>query len=226
MRSKILEKQVATVQTQGLRLAEVNASAVPVLHEPPPRPLIRQTGRFHLLPRSFRDFVTSHNGWESFWSGFSLRGITGEHTARAVDDILTRAKRAEAASKQTQQADLWDENHVCLANHPIIGTDFSGQLLLFDIRRVDQRGENPVLLWNDQRGVVRTFPTLLTMLEQIADEQHRELAELPGSKLSPEQPDRRQKILEALRRVRARRRQQERDMDTETEMEMDYEDHG
>jgi hypothetical protein len=203
VRSKVLEKQVSSVQALAEQVAQSADSEPPVLHPAPPRQLVRQTGRFELLPRSFQDFLRSHNGWERFWRGFTLRGITGNHTARAVAAINATVAEELAALEGPKNRRRWDEGYLHLPDHPIFGTDFNGQLLLFDIRRTDKRRENPVVLWRNDTGVVQTFTNFSLLLRRVVADHRREL---PLGEGSPEPHlDRRRRILAALRRVRARR---------------------
>jgi hypothetical protein len=119
-----------------------------------------------------------------------------------VENIRATVGEKELALEGTDRS---QDDDLFLPNHPIIGTDFNGQLLLFDKRRADKRGENPVLVWSNNGGVVESFTNFSTMLRKIAAGQRRKL----GGEQPRGDPKRKRVILEALRRVLARRQQKE-----------------
>ena len=96
----------------------------------------------HEFPPSYKEFLSLHCAWEHFWGDFTLIGTGSPATQDAIDEIIENTED-QASDLQRKLGDRYcsaavgdweaeEERNLCLSNHLVIGTDFSGGSL--DIR--------------------------------------------------------------------------------------------
>lgn len=171
-----LEALIHELQTQSTTLASIRGTfEAPVLHgAPAASELSAAIRRMNLEPPpSYRQFLELHNGWERFWEGFSLVGVSGPHTEQARADIevtvaadVDAAQRSmpEEAARSFVDRERRDEDFAHLPNHLIFATDFNGQLGFFDHRTRRPDGEMEVRLWSPA-GITERHQSLLAFLQ-------------------------------------------------------------
>ena len=138
------------------------------------------------FPPSYRLFLTQHNGWEDYVDGFSLIGIDGEHTERALADIaltvdsfldawtLTNGEPSpEKVREYEARGDL--TNPLEASRQPFVpdkvpfATNFNGAIRFFDPGHLDEAGEMEVWCWSTSAGSFCRHPTFLHMLRADLD---------------------------------------------------------
>jgi SMI1 / KNR4 family (SUKH-1) len=152
---------------------------------PPARPaLIRAFEAKHdfTFPPSYRIFLEWHNGWERYADGYTLIGVSGRHTHRALADIRQTVAAFLDAWIQTYGTPTPDtirayESRGNLANRweatgqPFVaekihfGTNFNGGLRFFDPARHYADGEMEVLSWSTNAGTLARYPSFVDMLQ-------------------------------------------------------------
>jgi len=158
MTDESIEQLVEEIQSGVEQLAKRSQRSLPVLHPPPSRDTL--ASRIKQLPvpppPSYLGFLTRHNGWDNFWIGYSLLGVDGPHTERALEDIRVTVDEDTWAQKKyfpDQVATKFAErerkkpNFVHLPNHIIFATNFNGGLGVFDSRTRGDDLEMGVILW-------------------------------------------------------------------------------
>jgi len=103
--------------------------------------------RHQPFPKSYRTFLRLHNGWENYQGVFTLIGVSGAHTKKALQAIKTSMhvfmmkwdKRstdpefiAHYESKGRKNAKTLESARIYLPNRLVFGTDFAGDLLFFN----------------------------------------------------------------------------------------------
>lgn len=141
--------------------------------------LERKIGR--TLPTSYRQFLRRHNGWEHFWGDFTLIGATGHHTERVfaeVEEYVETQREEDVADFTEEQIAEWEAANVrnlFLANHITFGSNFGGELWVFDTRTRRPDGEMAVAYWTLEYGVWQEnrhedFITFLRWASAMADD--------------------------------------------------------
>lgn len=127
--------------------------------------------RHQPLPPSYREFLRVHNGWEDYRRVFTLIGVSGAHTSRALEAI-EESKRifllkwamkkrptdpayiAKYESKGRKNAKTLESARVFLPNRLIFGTDFTGGLYFFN-PVPGTKGKEMEVLDRDQKFRIR-----------------------------------------------------------------------
>lgn len=185
-----LEDLVTQIQAEGEKLAKPGGtSRRPKLHGPPTAAaLAKAVKRMPVSPPpSYHAFLSKHNGWEHFWSGFSIVGASGKHSKAALEDIqitveaevdsLAEASAPDRDERYTSKEES-DPNFIYLPNHLIFATDFNGQIALFDRRTRDSEGEMQVLLWSHDGDVYRRYVNFISFLESVLSEIRAEIEKI------------------------------------------------
>lgn len=127
--------------------------------------------RHQPLPPSYREFLRVHNGWEDYRRVFTLIGVSGAHTSRALKAIeeskriflmkwamqkrpIDSAYIAKYESKGHKNAKTLESARVFLPTRLIFGTDFAGGLYFFNPVR-GAKGEEMEVLYRDQHFRLR-----------------------------------------------------------------------
>lgn len=130
--------------------------------------LAEKKAGFEYAP-SYRLFLQVHNGWLGFWPDWSLVGIPRKQNAEMHDDVKNTISLLPATTDKARREALVDEEkndprEILVTNHPVLGTDFNGSLLVFDRNRVNKDGE-PEVAWVHYGTVVeRRWPELGSLL--------------------------------------------------------------
>jgi len=181
-----LSEIVEEIQTASEQLAGRRASTRrPRLQGPPSTTALNKAVRAMPMPPppSYLEFLRLHNGWEYFWSGFSIVGVSGAHTKAAQEDIKVSVDGEVFAQKLAYKADVKDKfarreqadpDFIYLPNHIIFATDFNGQLALFDRRTAGRDGEARVVLWAPD-GIVGRHPSFASFLRAALADLRKQL---------------------------------------------------
>jgi hypothetical protein len=120
--------------------------------------------RHQPFPESYRTFLRLHNGWENYRNLFTLIGVSGPHTGRALKDIKKNMhyfmmkwdKRStdpkfisDYESKGRKSAKTLESARIYLPNRLVFGTNFAGDLLFFNPVAGGKRGAAEVI-YRDQ----------------------------------------------------------------------------
>lgn len=154
-----------------------------MLHRPSSLRRIAAFERVHNIrfPRTYRLFLQMHNGWENYVNGFTLLGVTGRHTARALADVrLTVRCFAEAwkqahgtpsiAAIRAYEREPNPLNRLERRGLPYIptkvhfATDFNGSIRFFASAANRRTSEATVVVWNVHAGTVAHYPNFIAML--------------------------------------------------------------
>jgi hypothetical protein len=109
------------------------------------------------LPPSYKEFLRLHSGWAHFWRNSTLVGTGHPETQKAQDKIAEYIK-FQTDSLQDEFPDgfspeavaAWEEQdstNLYLPNHLVIGTNFAGDLWVYDSKTRDTEGEMTLLFW-------------------------------------------------------------------------------
>jgi len=125
------------------------------------------------FPPSYREFLRRHAGWEHFWGDDTLVGTGRDETRRAQDEIAENVAEQAADLKRhlgeltAEAISAWEqeaEDHLHLASHLVIATDFGGEHWVYDLRTRRPDGEMTIVKWTIDSGV-QEEPKLQTFLE-------------------------------------------------------------
>jgi len=133
------------------------------------------------FPPSYREFLRRHAGWEHFWGDDTLVGTARDETRRAQDEIAENVAEQTADLKRhlgeltAEAVSAWEaeaEDHLHLASHLVIATDFGGEHWVYDLRTRRADGEMTIVKWTIDSGVQEEpkFQTFLEFLEWNRDE--------------------------------------------------------
>jgi len=122
-----------------------------------------------------------HNGWEGYVNGYTLIGVTGRHTTRALADIrhtvevfldswvLTygaprqdKIREYEAHGNFSNRWEVEGQPFVPAKIH--FATNFNGGLRFFDPGRRRAGGEMEVVSWSTSGGTLARYSSLADML--------------------------------------------------------------
>jgi hypothetical protein len=136
-----------------------------VLHAPATEARIvrREKQQGWSYPPSYRQFLMLHNGWEHFWRDFTLVGVDGAHADAVATEVAEYAELQRDDWKSYGSVQAWENaeaRHLYLPNHYVLGTSFSGVLLVWDARTRRGDGEMDAVEWNLEYGVRATFAPL------------------------------------------------------------------
>lgn len=140
----------------------------------------------HSFPPSYRRFLQLHSAWEHFWGDFTLIGTGRPDVSRASAEI------AECAEEQTIKLQkklstafspdgitAWESEQarfMYLANHLVIGTNFSGALWVYDAYSRRSDGEMTLRHWDISYGAqAPEFATFRDFLEWASSEAQERL---------------------------------------------------
>jgi hypothetical protein len=157
------------------------------------------------LPPSYRAFLRLHGGWEHFWGDVTLTGVSGDHTERLRREVeeYTEFKRNELAGRlgdfSPASIAVWEAEsprHLYLPNHVAFGTNFGGELWLFDARTTRADGEMPVVYWTVDYGVwtertLEDFPHYLQWASSMVDRTLKRLRDRGKKSLEKHSPEKR-----------------------------------
>jgi hypothetical protein len=128
-----------------------------------------------VYPASYRSFLEQHNGWLGFWPSWSLVGIEAEYNRKMVKNVKDTMELLNTVADAEEQAELaenekTDPDVILVTNHPVLGTDFNGSLLLLDRNRLGADGKPEIAWLIDGMHVERRWTNLEElMLEAIKD---------------------------------------------------------
>jgi len=114
------------------------------------------------FPPSYREFLRRHAGWEHFWGDDTLVGTGRDETQRALDEIAENVDEQAADLKRrlgeltAEAIAAWEqeaEDHLHLASHLVIATDFGGELWVYDLRTRRPDGEMTIVKWTIDSGM-------------------------------------------------------------------------
>lgn len=141
------------------------------------------------LPPSYRTFLKTRNGWSGYVGGFTLTGVSGQHTTRARRDIREtleifrdawRAQYGEPSPEKIAAKEQVSRDEAAYVDDMIpFGTDFNGALLLFDPKSRRRDDEMEVLLW-DSSGPSRRYRGFVEMLHADRRELKQQILEARG----------------------------------------------
>jgi hypothetical protein len=165
--------------------------AGPIMHAPAPPATLDAFAKRHLdFPNSYLEFLLLHDGVEDYKDGFTLIGVTEDHSTAALDDIRSTleifledwsavfgepspSRIAEYESTGGGVNLLEAGGKVYVANKPIFGTNFNGELLLF-------RQDAEVIRWSTDFGILETNPSLLAMFQKHLEQLSHEIEQYRG----------------------------------------------
>ncbi len=114
------------------------------------------------FPPSYRELLRLHSAWEHFWADVTLIGTGRPATQKARDEIAENTREQTATLQRkfggTLSAEAiasWEseeERNLYLANHLVIGTDFSGAHWVFDTRTRTPSQEMKLTFWDISYG--------------------------------------------------------------------------
>lgn len=163
----------------------IGLSEIPsILHSPATEEDIatfekRMGGNF---PPSYRLFLKLHNGWEKYRNVFTLLGISGDHTEKALKDInetiaiykaeweKRHGKPIHENVKKFESEPITDAKteegaHLYIADKFHFGTDFAGSLLFFNPNVSSPDGEIEVVYRNQTGMIIGRFSNFFEMLK-------------------------------------------------------------
>lgn len=172
-----------------LQASEASAEAMGLTYEgtlhPPADPA--ETARFEerhgrSFPPSYRRFLSLHNGWEGFRDVFTLIGVSGQHTEKALEGIRQTVRIFDQKWNSLFAADAEQKvlefegsptlegatelgAHIYLPHMFHFGTDFAGSLFYFHPAFVDPSGEMPVIYRSQKGEIVKTYTDFVSFLE-------------------------------------------------------------
>ena len=134
------------------------------------------------LPPSYVEFLNVTNGIVGYQGAFTLIGVSGEHTEKALTDIEKRRERYVAAweknhGKATDSAIAAFEKKMDLSkkkedaagifpgNKLIVATDFLGSLFYFLDPGTKKKDSEPELIWRDNQASLVVAQNFRDMLE-------------------------------------------------------------
>ena len=135
----------------------------------------------HELPSSYKEFLHLHRAWEHFWGDFTLIGIGTPETQDAQDEIIENTED-QISDLQRKLGDdfsatgvaAWEteeERNLYLANHLVIGTDFSGAHWVYDTTTRRKDGELTLVHWDISYGAQEpNFATFYEFLDWALSE--------------------------------------------------------
>jgi hypothetical protein len=116
----------------------------------------------HRFPPSYKEFLRLHSGWEHFWSDVTLIGTGRPETQRAQDEIaeniqyqISKLQNKFGDSFSPEAVRAWESEearNLYLANHVVIGTDFSGYHWVYDTRTRGANDEMKLVYWSISFG--------------------------------------------------------------------------
>jgi cell wall assembly regulator SMI1 len=136
--------------------------------------------RHQPFPESYRTFLRLHNGWEKYQHTFTLIGVSGAHTKRALQDIkedmrvfmMKWGKRstdpefiARYESKGRKNAKTLESARIYLPNRLVFGTDFAGDLLFFNPASSGRRGAAEVIYRDQHFRILERHADFTDMLQ-------------------------------------------------------------
>ena len=133
------------------------------------------------FPPSYQMFLSLHNGWEKFENVYTLIGVSGSHTSKALAAIdytigIYRKKWEERFGALTEdklkefesQVDLSKNDeldaHIYLPHMLHFGTDFAGNLYYFYPHDVGQGGEMQVIRRGQTGRLMKRYPDFMDFL--------------------------------------------------------------
>lgn len=156
----------------------------PVLFPPAAEAEVRafELARDIRFPPSYRSFLSLHNGWQGYAYGFTLIGVSGSHTDRALQDIEETIEiwkdawtdahgppTAESIREYVRRGDgrnpLEADWSPYLPHELPFGTNFNGGLLFFRRSAPSAGGELEVFAWETDCGVRARYPSFIAMLQ-------------------------------------------------------------
>ena len=165
-------------------LTGFDASDVPSrLHPPADRQAIEEFEETHQpFPKSYRTFLELHNGWENYQGVFTLIGVSGAHTRRAMAAIQEsirifmmkwdmKKRRtdpefiARYESKDRKNAKTLESARIYLPNRLVFGTDFAGSLLFFNPVPGGRRGAAEVIYRDQHFRILERHADFTDMLQ-------------------------------------------------------------
>jgi hypothetical protein len=189
-----LDELIRELQELRAQLAELkSARRKPKLHRAPAgTPLAKAIKKMPVPPPpSYQTFLSKHNGWENFWDGLSILGVSGDFTEEALEDIDVTVEEEVASLKKPPsgtkkkyytQKEEEDPKVIFLPNHPIFATNMNGQIALFDRRTRDVDGNMEVVLWSSDGGTLERFSSFEALLEAALADTRKQINNLgnPG----------------------------------------------
>jgi SMI1-KNR4 cell-wall len=135
----------------------------------------------HKFPPSYKEFLQLHCAWEHFWGDSTLIGTGPPETRRAEEEIRENIAKQESDLREelgdnpsSEAIAAWeseDESNLYLANHLVIGTDFSGAHWVFDTRTRRSNGEMKLVFWDISYGAQDpTFAKFHEFLDWVTGE--------------------------------------------------------
>jgi predicted DNA-binding WGR domain protein len=119
------------------------------------------------LPPSYREFLLLHNGWQAFWGGTWIAGVSGMALAFVK-------KQLKDADDWVSEGSGWDPKRDL-----VIGADDNGDFLVL-APKANAKGERAVL--DCESGVVQDENTFKSFADLVATQlrcRTRDVAELP-----------------------------------------------
>lgn len=134
-------------------------------------------------PPSFKLFLTLHNGWLACWPDWTLAGLPGKENKAAFTDIAATIKRLPVVANKADVAKLREDEkkkktEILITNHPVLGTDFNGGLLLADRNRIGKDGEHQIVWVSDGMVVQRRWPNFEAFLKEAISDTQGEIKDL------------------------------------------------
>ena len=158
--------------------------------------------RHQPFPESYRTFLRLHNGWENYRNLFTLIGVSGSHTNRALKDIkknmhifmMVWEKRstdpkfiAEYESKGRKSAKTLESARIYLPNRLVFGTNFAGDLLFFNAAPNKRDGAAEVIYRDQHFRILERHADFSDMLKDHLDFYRGELKDRKKKKASNRQ---------------------------------------
>ena len=140
------------------------------------------------FPPSYRAFLHLHNGWKQIQGDTWIAGVSGpayskihkqrEHDTAMFAKILRRQNKNWA--DKLKQEETSNPEVIYLPGHPVVGTNFNGDYLVFDRNRPGKQGEYPVarVIYGDT--VERRFPDFFALIDYSLKDAREELDLLGG----------------------------------------------
>jgi len=148
------------------------------------------------FPPSYRVFLKKYNGWQEFWPDWCLTGVSGGLSKKMLTDARRSIKNAVSMIKNTahleeknseeyieglKKKEVKDPKVIYPPNHPILGTDFNGSVLVFDRNRCRSDGECQIVAINNQGDITWRWKDFVHLLKDAIKETKKDIREATES---------------------------------------------
>jgi hypothetical protein len=151
------------------------------------------------FPPSYRTFLQKHNGWYLFWPDWCLAGVSGTLSNKMLADARKSIKGAvdmieddaeyddedpQERIAQLKEKERDDLDVIYPPNHPILGTDFNGGVLVFDRNRCRPDGECEIVAIDHIGDVKWRWKGFIDLLKDAIKDTKKDIREAKKNQLN------------------------------------------